>query len=191
MRHWILLIAASVLLVAAVLLCGCSMGTSTHDAGYLAVHHMMAGDSLVAAGDLRMATVEYSVVAQLYSRTGSYSEAMRKLTLLLLDPANPAGSDSAGAYWLDAYMASPAAGDHNEEFHVLRALLGKVTELRASLARAEIVTDSLSGVVRHAGSIAGGQNQRLQELEAELRQAKQELARLKEIDVRLSKTRKR
>ena len=68
-------------------------------------------------------------------------------------------------------------------------MVGRVKMLRDSLARVNALSDSIAFAVRKQANEATARGKRVQELEAELQQATDELKKLKEIDVRISKSR--
>ncbi len=68
-------------------------------------------------------------------------------------------------------------------------MVGRVKTLRDSLIRETALSDSLAFAVRKQANEASARGKRVQELEAELQKTTDELTKLKEIDVRISKSR--
>jgi hypothetical protein len=68
-------------------------------------------------------------------------------------------------------------------------MVGRVKVLHDSLTRQAAVNDSLVAVARRQGGETASRARRVQELESELQKASNELRKLKEIDMRISKSR--
>jgi hypothetical protein len=72
----------------------------------------------------------------------------------------------------------------------LRALIQSLTGARAETARMTATADSLSAVTRRQGAALSAQMRRTADLEQQLQQTVEELRKLKEIDVQVSKSRR-
>ena len=170
---------------------GCSVFNSTQSVDAVATRHMNAGEGFEQTGDLGNATREYSIVASLYPNYPDYPRAVRKAASLYLDAKNPAANDSAAFSLLTLYLTLPDPETGKEEARSELSLVGRIENLTTLLSHTEQLMDSLTQVVRRQTGTLGTQAQRLNELDAELHQAKQELARLKDVDVRLSRLHRR
>ena len=170
---------------------GCSVFNSTQSIDAVATRHMNAAEGFEQSGDLGNATREYSIVASLYPNCPEYPIAVRKAASLYLNARNPAANDSAALSLLSLYLTLPGQETEKEEVRTELSLVGRIESLTTLLSHTEQTMDSLTQVVRRQTGTLGTQSQRLNELEAELHQTKQELARLKDVDVRLSRLHRR
>ena len=193
MRRGLFIRAALALLAAGLTAAGggCRTFNATRDMEDRVSRHMAVADSLERAGNLQAAALEYALVAQHYGSSASHPAAVRKTALLMLDPRNPASNDSLALQWLNLYLHVPAGRGVNDDARIQISLLERITATQLALVRARAESDSLQLLIQRQNGTAATQGQRLVELEAQLRQARQELARLKEVDVQLSRTRRR
>ena len=179
----------STYLLLAMLIVGCTASDNLSTAELAAQRHMAIADTLERASDLKRATMEYSLVARNYPSTSVYPAAVRKTALLFSLPANPAASDSASQYWLSVYLGLTRSPEERQMIEMYLRMVGRVKVLRDSLAKVNALSDSLAFAVRKQANEASARGKRVQELEAELQKASDELKKLKEIDVRISKSR--
>ncbi len=175
-------------LLVAVFLYGCTSSSTISDAEFQAHRHMARADTLERSFALREATTEYMIVAEHYTSTSVHPGAVRKTALLLSAPSNPAANDSASRYWLDTYLRLTQSPEEKQIIQMYLTMVDRVGELRDSLRREKFVADSLVAVARKQMGEVASRGRRVQELEAELEKASSELAKLKEIDVRISKS---
>ncbi len=175
------------------LLCaaGCSMFSGSTPTESEAARIMILADSLERASFLREAALEYTIAAEQYPEAPGYPTAVRRAALLYLNPSNPSRSDSASLHWLEVYVTIPVSREEKENARALIGQLQRIVTLRAGIARQMSIADSLGGVARKQATLVTSQLHRIQELEAELTQANQELKRIKEIDLKLSRSRGR
>src|SRR6058998_2359268 len=89
----------------AVLVVGCSSTSKMNEVESQAQQHMAIADTLERASALKEATIEYTLVAELFPSTSVYVAAVRKAALLYSSPSNPAANDSASQFWLTKYLA--------------------------------------------------------------------------------------
>jgi hypothetical protein len=171
------------------LLDGCSTSGVVSDVEIQAQRHMAIADTLERASELKEATLEYQIVAEKFPSTSVHAAAVRKAALLFSSPANPAANDSTSLHWLNTYLALTRSPEEKQMIQMYLTMVGRVKELRDSLAYSAIVNDSLAAVTRKQVTEAASRARRVQETETELQKASDELRRLKEIDMRISKSR--
>jgi len=176
-------------LLIAVLLYGCSSSGVVNDVEVQAQRHMAIADTLERAFALKEATLEYEIVAERFPSSNVHATAVRKAALLFSSPANPAANDSASLYWLNTYLDLTKSPEEKQIIQMYLKMVGRVKVLRDSLARQTAVNDSLVAVARKQVGETASRARRVQELEHELQKASNELRKLKEIDVRISKSR--
>lgn len=172
----------------AALLYGCSPLGTISDAEMQAQRHMAIADTLERSSALKEATLEYTIVAERFPSTVVHSAAVRKAALLLSAPSNPAANDSASLYWLNTYLTITRSTEEKQIIQMYLRMVDRVKGLRDSLVRQTIANDSLAITARKQTNDASARGRRVQELEAELEKASSELKKLKEIDVRMSKS---
>jgi hypothetical protein len=170
---------------------GCSLFNPPHDEEYIAAAHMETAAAHEEAGDLSYATHEYDMVAMLYPNYSLYPQAVINAARLYLNPKNPAASDSSAWTLLTLYLTLHVPEADREGARTQLTLLERAMHLKSIVARNEHSLDSLSLVARKQNTSLSTQGQRIADLENELRQTKEELARLKDVDVRLSRTNRR
>ena len=169
----------------------CSLFTSTHDPDSFAASHMEAAEDFERAGDLGNATREYAIITSAYPRYERYPRALWKAATLYLNDKNPAANDSSALILLTTYVNLPGLQEDKTEARMRLTLVERVVSLKGILTRTERNIDSLSQVVRKQTATLSTQTQHLSELETEVRQTKDELTRLKDVDVRLSRLHRR
>ena len=179
----------SLYLFLAVILYGCSSSGIMNDIEVQAQRHMGIADTLERAEALKEATLEYQIVAERFPSTSVHAAAVRKAGLLFSAPSNPAANDSASLYWLNTYRALTQSPEEKQIIDMYINVVGRVKMLRDSLGRQAAASDSLAMVARKQASEAASRSRRMQELESELQKASSELRKLKEVDVRISKSR--
>jgi hypothetical protein len=176
-------------LLIAVLLYGCSSSGIVNDVEVQALRHMAIADTLERASALKEATLEYKIVAGHFPSSSVHATAVRKTALLFSSPANPAANDSASLYWLNIYLDLTKSPEEKQIIQMYLKMVGRAKVLHDSLTRQAAVNDSLVAVARRLGGETASRARRVQELESELQKASNELRKLKEIDMRISKSR--
>ncbi|MEW6509721.1 MAG: hypothetical protein AB1428_02045 [Bacteroidota bacterium] len=184
MNRWI----AGVLLVSVLAGCGGTEGSRTAN---LVNYHMRLADSLEQEMALKGAAEHYVVVATEFPQSTAFPVAARKAALLYASEFNPARNDSLALYWFTACLNLPMKKADREHFQMFVSLLRRVRTLQESLARKTASVDSLTTLAKRQSGTIMTDMRRLQDLEADLQQVQQELKRMKEIDVKLSKSRTR
>jgi hypothetical protein len=169
--------------------CGSAVGDRTTEEAQ-ARRQVDLARSLETASNLREAAHEYLIVAQQYRNSSVWPTAVRKAALLYANPLNPAHNDSISLACFTAYQTVPLSPQEKDLVQSHMAMQGRVKALDDELGRQKDVTDSLSSVTKRLAATVTSQGRRTQELELQLRQTSDELKKLKEVDVRLSKPRR-
>jgi len=180
-----------VVITVLVTISGCSSLSVDRDTDLRARRHLELADSLERANSLGEATLEYTTVAEHYSGTSSYPTAVYKAALLYCDSSNPVANDSTALHLLALCARMQLTDDRANTVRVAAALLERIRTLRSQAARASASYDALTAQVKRQAGTLGTQSRRIQELEEELRQTGQELQHLKEIDLRMSRSRQK
>jgi len=175
-------------LIIVAFLYGCSTSSTISNAEFQARRHMAIADTLERSYALREATTEYMIVAEHYPSTSVHPAAVRKTAILLSAPSNPAANDSASHYWLGTYLNLSQSPEEKQIIQMYLKMVDRVKGLHDSLMWEGVVSDSLATLARKQMGEVASRGRRVQELEVELEKASSELKKLKEIDVRISKS---
>lgn len=168
--------------------CGTLVGESGEESE--ARRQVELARTLEAASNLREAAHEYSIVAERYPNASIWPTAVRKAALLYASPVNTSRNDSISLVWFTAYQALPLNPQEKDLVQSHISLQGRMRAIEDDLGRQKDVNDSLSVTLKRVSATVAAQARRTQELEVQLRQTTEELKKLKEVDVRLSKNRR-
>jgi hypothetical protein len=171
------------------LLWGCGSTGTFNEFEYQARKHIALADSLEKVPSLRESLLEYRLVAERYPSSSVYNGAVLKTALLYSNQDNPAANDSAALYWFNRYLVLTPMEGEKQIVRMYLETLGESKALRDSLRVTTTVKDSLESTVRRQSTESAARIKRVQELESELQKASLELKKLKEVDVRISKSR--
>jgi hypothetical protein len=172
-----------------IFLSGCATYGTVSDADVQARRHMSLADSLENSQSWKDAALEYQLVAQNFPSSSQYPHAVWKTAILFASPRNPVASDSISSIWFRKYLALAPPKEEAQMLQLYLATVDRVKELRDSLGSQKTANDSLAAQLRKQSTDASAHTHRIQELEEELQKAAAELNKLKEIDVRISKSR--
>lgn len=134
---------------------------------------------------------EYALVAEQYPASPDYPHAVRKAALLYSSLLNPARDDSTALRWWRTYSTLP---ESEPERDMLRTMIGMLEEhrtLRGQIARLQTESDSLYALAKRHAALIHSQAERLRGLEESLQKTSAELEKLKAIDLRTSRPRKK
>jgi hypothetical protein len=141
--------------------------------------------------DLRRAVYLYQMIASDNSRTPVTIEATRKSAVLMGSVRNPERSDSLSLVWFKKYLSLPITPAERENAELCISLLDRVLTQQRHAMRYAAKADSLQDVIGHMGDVFSSQSKRILDLERDARNANAEVRRMKDIDVRLSQSRRR
>ncbi|MBW2598437.1 MAG: SPOR domain-containing protein [Deltaproteobacteria bacterium] len=131
---------------------------------------------------------EYAVVAGRYPSTSYYKSSVWKAALLNIHPANSKIDTSAARFWLNVYLGLPLTDEEKENATLYVSMIERINGLQAQVSSLVSERDKLLDVTRkQSGDIVTG-TQRLGELEAELAKARDALKKMKEVDVRMQRS---
>lgn len=170
---------------------GCVSSRVDSDTEGRAARHMALGDSLEQAYVLDQATLEYQIVAELYPASSAYPSAVRKASLLYLNPDNPIRNDSLALRWVSIYLGLPSQLPDREDARTEHLLLERIVALEQRFTHRRHAADSLTAIIRRQDTQLLNQAQQLQSLQNELRQVRQELDKLKQVDVQINRSRRK
>lgn len=170
---------------------GCSTFNFDADTEMRAGRHMALADSLERASTLDEATLEYKIVAEHYPSSTAYQTAVRKTGLLYANPKNPMHDDSLALHWVRAYLQLPGELPDREGAETEITLLERIASLQQALTQRQAAADSLLALTKNQETMISGHMQQLQALQSEVRQVRQELNKLKQVDVEINKSRRK
>ena len=167
-----------------VVLAGCAPSKDTGSAGGDAEAVLAFAESLEADSLLDQATAQYAIIAEQFPASDVYPLAVRRVAFLYAHPDNPAHNDTLALRWMKIYQPLARTREERQEVGVVTSLIQQNMTLREQLAREVASGDSLATLLRRQG-------RRVRDLETELQQVNDELRKLKEVDVRTSRTRRK
>jgi hypothetical protein len=170
---------------------GCELLNEPSATETAAGNRIRLADSLEHEGRFQDAALEYSAVADHYPQSGFYPTAVRRAALMYSISPYSAANDSAAYRWYLAYLALPLKKGERENVRVSVELLHRVILLHAQISQIYTATDSLTVVNKKQSALLNGSGHRMQDLEIQLQRAEAELKKIKEMDLRLSKSRVR
>jgi hypothetical protein len=167
-----------------VLLAGCAPSKDTGSAEGDAEAVLAFAESLEADSLLDQATAQYAIIAEQFPTADVYPLAVRRVAFLYAHPDNPAHNDTLALRWMRIYNPLARTREERQEVAVVTTLIQQNMTLREQLSRESASGDSLATLLRRQG-------RRVRDLEAELQQVNDELRKLKDVDVRTSRKRKK
>jgi hypothetical protein len=170
---------------------GCDIIPVTGESDGRAQRRMKTADSLEQEGNFRSAAAAYASVAEQFPQSSYYPAAVRRAALMYSISPYAAANDSAAYRWYLAYLTLNLSRPERENVRVSVELLHRVLLLHAQIEQIYTSSDSLAVLSKKQSTTLNADAHRMQELELELKDAKSELRKIKEIDIRLSKSRTR
>ena len=174
-----------IVIILCVFLAGCASQSRNLKLEIQARSQMERAAALEDSSAYHQAAREYAILAEQYPSTSYYKSAVWKAAVLNIHPANSKIDTSAARFWLNVYLELPLTPDEKQKATLIVAMLERMNGLQAQLSSLVSERDNLLDVTgKQPGDIVTG-TQRIEELEAELTQAREELEKLKEVDVRM------
>jgi hypothetical protein len=152
---------------------------------------MQLADSLEQEGKFQSAALQYAKVAEEFPRSSFYPSAVRRAALMYSISPFSARNDSAAYRWYVAYLSLPLKKPERENVRVSTELLYRILRLHVQIEKISATSDSLTVMTKRQTASLNADSHRMQELELQLEHAQAELRKIKEIDLRLSKSRVR
>jgi len=168
------------MVLAALIIAGCSGTRIEKDENALAAAEMNVADSLEAASSIREAAEHYEHVAVHFPQSASYLQAVRKSALLESNPMNGAANDSTALYWWRNYARLPIPSDERENAE------SHVTTLERLISAQKGIEELTESTHKQSVELSIRAN-RIRDLETQLKQATDELQKLRDIDVKTYK----
>jgi hypothetical protein len=170
---------------------GCSSPNIDENSEQRAGEHMTLAQSLEADSNYGPAVQEYVLVTELYPRTTHYQAAVRKAALLYNDPRNPLASDSLAVHWFRIYSSLPLSNEEHENVEAHLRCIERIASLKRILALRDSTADSLAIVIKDHQALLETRSRELKDLERELSLTREELQKLRQIDIELGREREK
>ena len=183
MKRSLWILAASGLALA-----GCSLFQGTSSPEGRVSRRMHIADSLEHEGAFQKAAAEYATVAERFPGSIDYPIAVRRAALMYSISPYSQKNDSAAYRWYITYLSLSLSKPERENVRVSVELLHRILLLHAQLSQMYTAADSLNVLTKRQASSITADSHRIQELELQVQNAQAELKKIKEIDLRLSKS---
>jgi len=171
------------------LIAGCFSQVRSSRSELQARNHMDRAAALEDASEYHRAAKEYSIVAERYPATSYYKTAVWKAALLNIHPASSEIDYNAALYWLQVYLRLPLSPEEKDSAALYAAMLKHINDLESLLSAFAVETEKLQADTQKQSSDMVTATQRLHQLEADLAHAQAELVKMKEVDVRMHRSR--
>lgn len=170
-------------------LAGCASQFRDNKLDSQARSHMERAAALEDSSAYHQAAQEYAIVAGRYPSTGYYKDAVRKAGLLNIHPANPEYDTREARFWLNVYLGLQLTPEEKEDATLYISMIERINGLQAQLSSLVLEKDKLLDVTRKQSDDLVTGAQRLEEVKAELAKVRDELKKMKEVDVRMQRSR--
>ena len=151
--------------------------------------HMERAAALEDSSAYHQAAREYAIVAGRYPSTSYYKSAVWKAAVLNIHPANSKIDTSSARFWLNVYLGLPLSSEEKENATLYVAMIERIIGLQSQVSSLVSERDNLLDVTRKQSGDIVTVTQRRGELEAELAKVRDELKKMKEVDVRMQRSR--
>ena len=165
---------------------GCAASTLTREEES-AGEFMRRADSLSTASAIPEAIGNYYIVAEQYSATRFYPDAVFKLGILFCSPKNPSPNDSVAAGWFHLYQSLPISRADSAYVAAYLTVLERISRTTMLLTRQMAVSDSLSSLLEKNSNDLLTHSKHVTELETQIKQMTDELEKMREVDVHMAK----
>jgi cell division septation protein DedD len=171
------------------LVAGCFSQSRNSRSELQARNHMDRAAALEDASEYHRAAQEYSVVAERYPASPYYKTAVWKAALLNIHPASLEIDYNAALHWLQVYLGLPLSSEEKDRADLYVVMLKHINDLESILSAFAAEKVELQAVTQKQSSDMVAATQRLGQLEADLAHAQAELKKMKEVDVRMHRSR--
>jgi hypothetical protein len=172
--------AQPVLALIALLLCCCSPQKEIILDNPDAVLQMKTADSLEAASAIHEAASRYASVAINHPTASFYKKAVLKAASLYCNPHNTSIEDSVALAWFRVYAGLPISKEEKQDATIFISLLQQIITLQHGI-------ENLSSSLKKQTQETTSRDNRISDLETQIEQTREELEKLKDIDVKVHK----
>ena len=136
------------------------------------------------------AAKEYGRIAETYPNSFFYKKAVRKAAILHVNPENPQFDLDAGMKWFKVLAELPQSAEEQENVRLCIGLLERISRLKYSIYELEYGKKKLMNASERQEKELAEKDGKIRQLESEIAWTREELRKLKEVDVLLHKSRR-
>ncbi len=178
-----------IIIILCLLMTSCLSGVQGLESELKAQDYMDRAAALEKEGAYHQASQEYAMVAEHYPSTSYHKLAVWKAALLNIHPANPKINYAAALGWLQAYLKLPLSSAEKESATLYVSMVERINDLQAELSSMVEENSKLLEINKKQSSDLESDIERRKELEAELAHAWDELQKMKDVDVKMHRSR--
>jgi len=178
-----------IVVISCFLVAGCFSQSRNSRSELQARNHMNHAAALEDAAEYHRAAQEYSVVAERYPAASYYKTAVWKAAVLNIHPASSKIDYNAALHWLQVYLGLPLSSEEKDRADLYVGMLTHINDLESILSAFAAEKVELQAMTQKQSSDIVAATQRLDQLEADLAHANAELKKMKEVDVRMHRSR--
>ncbi len=171
------------------LISGCASQVRVPDYESQARNQMIRAVQLENSSEYHQAAQAYAAVAEQYPFSSCYKTAVWKAALLNIHPDNSENQYSAALHWLNVYLELPISSEEKDLANLYISMLERNNRLQTNPSAVIAEKERLLAVTREQSVHITNSTQQLKKLEAELAQARDELDKMKAVDVRMHRSR--
>jgi hypothetical protein len=136
------------------------------------------------------AAKEYGMIAETYPDSFYYKKAVRKAAMLHIHPDNPHFDLEASLQWFKTLSDLPISSTEKDNVRLHIGLLERIRALQYSIYKLGYDAQKRAATSeKHSNRLVEQRDKRIQLLESELSWTREELRKMKEVDVLLHKSR--
>lgn len=179
--------------IIAVILCFLLMACSSQFRGSgaesQALSHMNQAAELENSSAYHQAAQEYAMVAEQYPFTQYYKTAVWKTAMLNIHPSNSQIDYNAALTWLHVYLELPLSAKEKTRATVYVGMIEHINDLETQISSLIKEKNCLQEVLQKQTGIIETANNQSKKLKTELTLTRDELKKLKAVDVQMHKSR--
>ena len=168
---------------------GCTYITEEYDHTMQLQNQLSQAAALEDSQNYSEAAKEYGMIAETYPDSFYYKKAVRKAAMLHIHPDNPHFDLDTSLQWFKILSDLPISSDEQENVRVQIGLLERIRDLQYSIYEFGYDAKKRLATSEKQTNILVELNKRIQLLESELSWTREELRKMKEVDVLLHKSR--
>jgi hypothetical protein len=178
-------------IVVLALLNGCAFIAREYEHNTELQQQLSHAASLEESKQYAEAAKEYGRIAETYPTSFFYKQAVRKAAMLHVHPETPQFDLDAGLKWFKVLSELSISPGERENVRLHIALLERIKGLQYSIYELDYGKKKLMSASEAREKELAERDRKIHQLESELAWASEELRKLKEVDVRLYKSRRK
>jgi cell division septation protein DedD len=178
-----------IIIMLCLLMTSCVSRVQVLESELKAQDYMDRAATLENEGAYHQAAQEYAMVAEHYPSTSYHKLAVWKAALLNIHPANPKINYAAALNWLQVYLKLPLSNAEKETATLYVSMVERINDLQAERSSMVEEKNKLLEITQKQSMDIESDIERRKELEAELAHAWDELQKMKDVDVKMHRSR--